>query len=295
MCYQFSSMHLFKWIRFVMQRCAVITEIQNLILQNKHVTLRDLFYRKIYLFKSQRGSNESVAFFTHLFEIPRWRLHVVSSPRGLVRGKMRFDILSGNRTNTISCYTAAEPYGVPIPAFPEQIGNIYLDKTVGYVMVVEKETIFSRILNTPIFHKLGNGILITSKGFPDIATRVFLSKVWRAATHYKSHFPFFIACDMDPWGIAIAKAYCFAESAEAMWYLPKDVYYPNYTIIHCDFSEAISLWGLPLKEVQDITNRDKNLLNAIQTKMVQDLLLVNTSQNNQFQSTQKQILFQILM
>jgi hypothetical protein len=94
MCSRFSPMYLYKWIRFIMQRCVVITEIQNLILQNKHVTLRDLFYRQIHLFQCQRGSNESVAFFTHLFEIPRWRLHVISSPRGLVRGKLRFDISS---------------------------------------------------------------------------------------------------------------------------------------------------------------------------------------------------------
>jgi DNA topoisomerase VI subunit A len=46
-------------------------------------------------------------------------------------------------------------------------------------------------------------------------------KIKETFSFYITFFFISIACDMDPWGIAIAKAYCFAESAEAMWYLPK--------------------------------------------------------------------------
>lgn len=46
----------------------------------------------------------------------------------------------------IKCNTDTEPYGVPIPAFPERIGEIRLDRSVRFILVVEKETLFARYL-----------------------------------------------------------------------------------------------------------------------------------------------------
>lgn len=80
------------WMKTAAQRAAVLSEIQQLLYANHHLTLRDLFYRQFHVFENQKESDDSVAYFTRAFELPRWRLHVVSSPRGLIRGYVSFQL-----------------------------------------------------------------------------------------------------------------------------------------------------------------------------------------------------------
>jgi len=39
------------------------------------------------------------------------------------------------------------------------------------MLIVEKETIFDRLLQEKFCQKLGKGILVTAKGYPDLATK----------------------------------------------------------------------------------------------------------------------------
>lgn len=83
------------WVKSLAQQAAVLNEIQQLLYTQLHLTLRDLFYRQCHIFFCQKESDDIVAYFTRYFQVPRWELYVVSSPRGLVRGQLSFE-LRGN-------------------------------------------------------------------------------------------------------------------------------------------------------------------------------------------------------
>ena len=74
-----------------------------------------------------------------------------------------------------------------------------------WVLVVEKEATFTTLASSEYWrHSLaGQGILVTGKGYPDLATARFLNMV-RAV---KPHLPMFILVDFDPDGINIMHKY----------------------------------------------------------------------------------------
>lgn len=72
------------------------------------------------------------------------------------------------------------------------------------VLIVEKDTIFKRLMFHNIFSILeGNVLLVTARGSPDLPTRWLLNKLMRE----HSHLTFYILTDGDPYGIEIMLTY----------------------------------------------------------------------------------------
>ena len=68
-------------------------------------------------------------------------------------------------------------------------------------MIVEKDGIFQRLIEDEIYHIIPS-IVVTGRGFPDLATREFVHRLV-----FLLHLPVVILCDNDPFGVAITLNY----------------------------------------------------------------------------------------
>lgn len=88
---------------------------------------------------------------------------------------------------------------------------------VKWVLVVEKEATFRSLVSSPSWHRLSaRGLLVTAKGYPDIATRLFLRTV--AVPSVKNKYqspPIYSLMDFDPDGIDILSTYKHGSAALA--------------------------------------------------------------------------------
>lgn len=82
-----------------------------------------------------------------------------------------------------------------------------VQSNADYILVVEKDTVFTRLVQDKIFEKVKTKIiLITAKGFPDINTRVLLKRLEKDLS-----IPIYIIVDADPHGIEIMFTYKFGS------------------------------------------------------------------------------------
>jgi DNA topoisomerase VI subunit A len=69
----------------------VVSTVHELLITNKRITKRDLFYMDIKLFEKQVNSDRAVEDLSQLLNVPRSMLNVFASPKGLVCGKLNFE------------------------------------------------------------------------------------------------------------------------------------------------------------------------------------------------------------
>jgi meiotic recombination protein SPO11 len=89
--------------------------------------------------------------------------------------------------------------GKAIPPFIDKITDIVSD--AEFILLVEKEAAFMRIAEDRFYNKY-RCIVITAKGQPDVATRLFLSKLKR-----QLKIPVLGLVDSDPYGLKILSVY----------------------------------------------------------------------------------------
>ncbi|KAJ8127986.1 hypothetical protein O1611_g5650 [Lasiodiplodia mahajangana] len=163
------------------------------------ITKRAVYYQNPDLFGNQRYVDELVDDIAFTFGVGRDALNIVAASKGLITGAINITINNG-----ASCYCNSEDgQGVLIPDVPGITSITH--EGVKWVLVIEKEATF-RGLAASKFHetaKVGRGVLITAKGYPDLSTRQFLHK-------FHSTFPMipmFGLTDFDPDGIKIMLTY----------------------------------------------------------------------------------------
>ena len=134
-------------------------------------------------------------------DVTPWQLGILSSSKGLIAGFIKFTLQNNDQ---IDC-TALLNTGLLIPL---NITNIKIyNSNADYVLIVEKDTVFEKLLNGNIFNK--NLILITGKGYPDINTRLMINKIWQ-----KLHIPIYVLADADPFGIEIMLIYRYGSKVK---------------------------------------------------------------------------------
>ena len=73
------------------------------------------------------------------------------------------------------------------------------------ILVIEKEGIYNRLSEDRFFERIPC-ILVTGKGFPDLATRVFVSTM-----HEYFELPVYGICDCNPFCVGVLRAYCWGS------------------------------------------------------------------------------------
>lgn len=160
-----------------------------------HITKRDLFYTDVKLFVDQSESDPILDDVASWIGCTRSNLHVVASDKGLVVGRVRF-MEDGD---DIDC-TRMGVGGKAIPPYQDQMEQI-TNLGAEFILLVEKEAAYMRLAEDRFYHKYPC-IIITAKGQPDVATRLFLSRL-----KAELQIPVLGLVDSDPYGLKILSVY----------------------------------------------------------------------------------------
>ncbi|KAK0291946.1 endodeoxyribonuclease [Friedmanniomyces endolithicus] len=174
------------------------------------ISKRDMYYRDPALFGSQTHVDRYVDDIAYTFNVPRSALNVTAAAKGLVVGAFSFCRRDGSILNA-----AADREGILIPSLKDVL-SVDLS-AVKWIVVVEKEASFRSIAASTFWDRLSpEGVLITGKGYPDIATRALLRYLCTPSP--QNNFaspPSYALMDYDPDGLAIMSVYRYGSAALA--------------------------------------------------------------------------------
>ena len=173
--------------------------MHDLMSKNVYATKRDIFYRDVDLFSSQRVSDKYIDYICKHFQVDRFTLNVLSSGKGLIAGPIEVEFKNTNQP--VVSLNGCDSGGHLVPQ-TELISKISVCDEVKFILVVEKAAIFTHLLSAKVQAKLGPMILLTGKGYPDEQTRRFLYML-RESTQV----PIFGLMDNDPYGVHILSQY----------------------------------------------------------------------------------------
>ena len=168
--------------------------IHQLCTKQIHVTKRDLFYTDVKLFEDQSQSDAILDDLACMLCCTRSSLHVVASEKGVVVGRLQFR----EDGDPIDC-TRMGVGGKAIPPNVDKVDNIRSDAL--FILLVEKDAAFMRLAEDR-FYNTYPCIILTAKGQPDVATRLFLKKLKQTLK-----IPVLALVDSDPYGLKILSVY----------------------------------------------------------------------------------------
>uniref|UniRef100_A0A3Q1EVD0 DNA topoisomerase (ATP-hydrolyzing) n=1 Tax=Acanthochromis polyacanthus TaxID=80966 RepID=A0A3Q1EVD0_9TELE len=179
----------------------ILSVIYRLVQSNAYATKRDIYYNNTQLFGSQRTVDIIVDDISCLLKIPRRSLHVLATSKGLISGDLCYLEEDGTRINCRSSSAA-----VAVSSNIVGIRNIV--SSAKFIMIVEKDATFQRLLDDDFCTKLSPCIIITGKGVPDVNSRLMVRKLWDVL-----RVPIFALVDADPHGIEIMCIYKYGSVA----------------------------------------------------------------------------------
>ncbi|XP_076669899.1 meiotic W68 isoform X2 [Andrena cerasifolii] len=172
----------------------VMAAAHHLLLTNTTITRRSLYYdlknkKTSSLVPEQRYVDQAVNHVANLLNCAPWELNLLPTSKGLAAGELILTLLD-NRV--IDCTV---PGGALIPHVASNV--ISIRTTASMVLVVEKDAVFQKLLEDDCIPLL-NCILVTGKGYPDVATRMLVKLLSE-----KMELPTYVVVDADPFGVDI--------------------------------------------------------------------------------------------
>ncbi|GFQ03877.1 DNA topoisomerase 6 subunit a [Phtheirospermum japonicum] len=172
----------------------IIQLIHQLCLKNIHVTKRDLFYTDVKLFQDQSQSDAILDDVSCILGCTRSSLNVVAAEKGVVVGRLIFS----DNGDIIDC-TKMGIGGKAIPPNIDRVGDMQSDAL--FILLVEKDAAYMRLAEDRFYNRFPC-IIVTAKGQPDVATRLFLRKM-----KIELKLPVLALVDSDPYGLKILSVY----------------------------------------------------------------------------------------
>jgi meiotic recombination protein SPO11 len=180
------------------RKAAIMTRVMGIVHEvvrrGIHTTKRDLFYSDVKLFRQQDESDAVLDDVACLIGCPPTSLHVEATEKGVVVGRLRFR----EAGDLIDCARMGVG-GKAIPPFIDRITDMTSD--AAFILLVEKDAAFMRLAEDRFYNKYPC-IIITAKGQPDVATRLFLRKC-----RQELGLPVLGLVDSDPYGLKILSVY----------------------------------------------------------------------------------------
>ncbi|KAM5305143.1 meiotic recombination protein SPO11 isoform 3-T3 [Glossophaga mutica] len=172
----------------------ILSMIYKLVQSDAYATKRDIYYTDSQLFGNQTTVDNIINDISCMLKVPRRCLHILSTSKGLIAGNLRYMEEDGTKVHC-SCATAV--------AVPSNIQGIWNAK---FLLIVEKDATFQRLLDDNFCTKMSPCIMITGKGVPDLNTRLLVRKLWDTF-----HMPAVTLVDADPHGIEIMCIYKYGS------------------------------------------------------------------------------------
>ncbi|XP_060237284.1 meiotic recombination protein SPO11 isoform X1 [Meriones unguiculatus] len=177
----------------------ILSMIYKLIQSNTYATKRDIYYTDSQLFGNQATVDNIIDDISCMLKVPRRSLHVLSTSKGLMAGNLRYTEEDGTPVQC-TCTTTA----TAVPSNIEGMQNLITD--AKFLLIVEKDATFQRLLDDNFCSRMSPCIMVTGKGVPDLNTRLLVKKLWDTF-----HIPIFTLVDADPHGIEIMCIYKYGS------------------------------------------------------------------------------------
>ncbi|KAJ7072072.1 DNA topoisomerase IV alpha subunit [Mycena amicta] len=247
--------------RQLTQLFSVLDSMHEAVVTGIPLTKRDIYYKDVALFKTQRTVDNLVDDLAATFELERADLNVRATSKGLVCGSgITIHLTSGGIVNGNDSEGALIPVG-------EDIQTISVDEDVAWVLVVEKDAVFMtlcRLLLTKHPALRGRGIIITGKGYPDIATRQLVATL--SASLPKS-VPILGLVDGDPYGVDILSVYKYGSKAMAHEGAKLEAGRIKYVGV---FGSELSSYGVDVDDLLPMTKKDEKKAQAMLQREIPD-------------------------
>lgn len=178
----------------------------KILSQEKRVTQRELFYKLLCVspdcFSSQLQVNRTIQDVVGLLRCSRYSLGIMASSRGIVAGRL---LLQEPDKEVVDCSECGSS-GYAISGDLDLLDRLVMKTDARYIIIVEKHAIFHRLAEDRVFNHIPS-ILITAKGYPDIATRFLLHRMSRTFPE----LPIMALVDWNPAGLAILCTFKFGS------------------------------------------------------------------------------------
>ncbi|KAG9951155.1 DNA topoisomerase IV, alpha subunit, partial [Aureobasidium melanogenum] len=174
--------------------------MDDVILTKRHVS--DLYYRDPALFGRQSTVDRYVDQIATAFSLPRSCLNVTAGVKGLMAGAAVVHRRDGSKIDLNTVQSS-----ILIPNM-EEVLSVDLSR-VRWVLVIEKEAAFQSIASSQEWQEMmWHAVLVTGKGYPDIATRA-MTRFMTVASPQNGFAepPVLGLVDYDPDGLAILHTY----------------------------------------------------------------------------------------
>ncbi|KAJ1307298.1 hypothetical protein OPQ81_001408 [Rhizoctonia solani] len=223
-----------------------VAELAHLALKDEiPTTKRDIFYNDVKLFGKQSVVDTLVDDLAVTLGLKRGDLGIKAALKGLFCGSaLTLTTVKGEVIKGMDFEETLIPAG-------EDILSVNVDEDLNWVLIVEKEAIFQTLCAlgfASVHGSIGKGIILTGKGYPDLATRQLVSIFSNELPEY---IPILCLVDADPHGIDILSVYKFGSR----------------TMAHEDLAAERVKWigikrgdleqvGIPLSGMMEITPTD---------------------------------------
>ncbi|KZC12973.1 PREDICTED: meiotic recombination protein SPO11 [Dufourea novaeangliae] len=182
----------------------VMAAAHRLLITNTTITRRSLYYdlkneKTSNLVPEQRQVDLAVNHVANLLNCAPWELNLLPTSKGLAAGELTLTLAD---KRIIDC---TAPGGALIPHIASNV--ISIRTTAKMALVVEKDAVFQKLLEEDCTSLL-NCILVTGKGYPDVATRMFVKLLSE-----KMALPVYAIVDADPFGVDIMCVYRFGSAS----------------------------------------------------------------------------------
>ncbi|XP_025041558.1 meiotic recombination protein SPO11 isoform X3 [Pelodiscus sinensis] len=229
----------------------MLSVIYKMVQDNTYATKRDIYYSDTLLFGSQSVVDNIVNDISCMLKIPRRSLHILSTTKGCISGNLSYTEEDGTKVNCTCNATA-----VIVPSNVQGIRNVITD--AKFILIVEKDATFQRLLDDDFCNKLSPCIMITGKGVPDLNTRLLVRKLWDTC-----HIPIFTLMDADPHGIEIMCIYKYGSVS--MSFEAHHLTVPAIRWLGLLPSDIERL-NIPKDALIPLTKRDQNKLASMQKR-----------------------------
>ncbi|XP_077191798.1 meiotic recombination protein SPO11 isoform X1 [Paroedura picta] len=228
----------------------ILSVIYKMVQTNIYATKRDIFYTDTQCFGNQRVVDNIINDISCMLKIPRRSLHILSTSKGCIAGNLSYVEEDGTKVNC-TCNTMTA-----VPSNVEGMRNLSTD--AEFILIVEKDATFQRLLDDNFCNKLSPSIMITGKGVPDINTRLLVKKLWDSC-----HVPIFALMDADPHGIEIMCVYKYGSVSMAFEAHHLTVPAIRWLgLLPSDFDRL----NIPKSALIQLTKRDQSKLASLQMR-----------------------------
>ncbi|ODN77011.1 hypothetical protein L202_05558 [Cryptococcus amylolentus CBS 6039] len=188
----------------------VASVMMEALLEKTVITLRDIFYRDKKLFGKQSVVDKIADDIVATAELHRADFYIggsylCASAKGLIAATdLVIHCISGQNLHLSPRHaTLIEPV--------EKIQQLRAPLGLEWILVVEKDAVFQSLLSAGLLEdeRLGPGVIITGKGFPDLSTR----QLARRLVDTMPDARIFGLFDADPHGLNILSNYTYGSKA----------------------------------------------------------------------------------